>query len=804
MYSSNSFSLPATSGRRHHLFVSISIAERPLHVTVTPGTWRSGKRLDHYQCRLKSSIVSRQLIPEELREELQNGIQEVLVEGRIKEAVEGIKRMLRTMEDGEISISPYDTAWVALVEDINGSGGGPQFPASVEWIADHQLPDGSWGDGKFFQAHDRIINTLACVIALEYWGVHSDISQKGLLFIKGNISKLEEDNAVYMPCGFEVTFPSLIDLARKLSIDIQDDAPIFQEIYDRRNVKLARIPMEVLHSVPTSLLYSLEGMPGIDWPRLLRFKSKDGSFYTSPASTAYAFMQTKDDDCLRYLTSLVKKFKGGVPNVYPVDLFERIWAVDRLQRLGISRYFQSEIEECVNYVYCHWTDTGICWARNSLVHDIDDTAMGFRVLRLEGYPVSADVFNKFKRGDEFFCIAGQSDQGLTGIYNLYRACGVMFPSENVLAGAKKFSSEFLNDKRAKNDLIDKWIISKDLAGEVGYALDFPWYASLPRVETRMFLEQYGGEDDVWIGKTLYRMYNVNNNIYLELGKLDYNNCQGLHQQEWTCIQKWFKESGLRNLGILSERDLLYSYYLATASIFEPERAKERIAWAKTNALINTTKSCLSIQQYDKRTFLQEMEFCGNSSNSINGVSYKPKQTLNQALLDKLNQLSMDIISSHTGDMYKYLRQAWENWWMGLQAGSLGKEAELIVWTLIPNQSTVRYEPLNSLISHPKYQQLMDVTNRICLQCSQFQFQIQHKKDQNMDSGGGRGDLAGISSIDSSMQELVESVLTNSPGDLDSDLKNTVLTVAKSFYYTVHCNPQTINSHIAKVLFEKVP
>lgn len=39
-----------------------------------------------------------------------------------------------------------------------------------------------------------------------------------------------------------------------------------------------------------------------------------------------------------------------VPNVYPVDLFEHLWAVDRLQRLGVSRYFQPEIEECVAYV----------------------------------------------------------------------------------------------------------------------------------------------------------------------------------------------------------------------------------------------------------------------------------------------------------------------------------------------------------------------------------------------------------------------------------------------------------------------
>ena len=112
-----------------------------------------------------------------------------------------------------------------------------------------------------------------------------------------------------------------------------------------------------------------------------------------------------------------------------MDLFEPIWAVDRLERLGISRYFQQEIEECMDYVnrfffvtfqtifylkmqrgktqllhcmsndlllhnkyinpfYRHFTEEGICWARNSDVKEVDDTAMAFRLLRLHGYSVS--------------------------------------------------------------------------------------------------------------------------------------------------------------------------------------------------------------------------------------------------------------------------------------------------------------------------------------------------------------------------------------------------------------------------------
>lgn len=36
----------------------------------------------------------------------------------------------------------------------------------------------------------------------------------------------------------------------------------------------------------------------------------------------------------------------------------------------------------------YWTDYGIGWASNSTVQDVDDTSMGFRLLRLHGFNVS--------------------------------------------------------------------------------------------------------------------------------------------------------------------------------------------------------------------------------------------------------------------------------------------------------------------------------------------------------------------------------------------------------------------------------
>ncbi|KZV22536.1 ent-copalyl diphosphate synthase, chloroplastic [Dorcoceras hygrometricum] len=723
---------------------------------------------------------------------------------KIRDLVETIGSMIASMDDGDITVSAYDTAWVAMVADIGG-GGRPQFPSSLEWIASNQLSDGSWGDATAFSAHDRIINTLACVVALRSWNMHPDKSDKGICYIQENISKLGDEDEEHMPIGFEVALPSLIEIAKKLGIDIPDDSPGMQEIYARRDLKLTRIPRDILHKVPTTLLHSLEGMDELDWNKLLKLQCADGSFLFSPSSTAFALQQTKDLKCLKYLNNQVQKFNGGVPNVYPVDLFEHLWAVDRLQRLGISRYFQPEIEECVDYVHRHWTNKGICWARNSVVHDIDDTAMGFRLLRLYGYDVSSDVFKHFEEGGEFFCFVGQSTQAVTGMYNLYRASQLTFPGENILARARTFSSNFLQQKRANNELLDKWIITKDLPGEVGYALDVPWYASLPRVETRFYLEQYGGRHDVWIGKTLYRMSKVNNNTYLDLARSDYGSCQALHQQEWKSIQKWYKDCGLGEFG-LSDRSLLLSYFIAAASVFEPENSEVRLAWAKTAILMETTVSHFTGQQLSqdqKRSFVDEFEYaCGLKH--VNGQRYKTRNSLVGTLLRTLNQLSLDTLLACGRDIHQQLYHAWQKWLRTLEERgyTLIGDAELLVRTLNLSgggggRGGCGWISEELLMSHPKYKNLMKITSRVCHRLRIFQSQ----KDTN----GCVTDMGGITTdeIESDMQELVKLVLTKTSEDLDGVTKQNFLAIARSFYYAAYCNPGTINFHIAKVLFEGV-
>ncbi|CAN6312185.1 unnamed protein product [Urochloa humidicola] len=720
--------------------------------------------------------------------------------------IDQIRAKLRSMNDGDVSASAYDTAWVALVPRLDG-GEGPQFPATIQWILNNQLPDGSWGDSDLFSAYDRLINTLACVVTLTKWSLEPEICKKGLSFIDQNMWKLAAEDQEWMTIGFEIAFPSLIEIAKSLDIDFPYDHQALQCIYSDREIKMKRIPKDVMHRVPTTILHSLEGMPGLDWSKLLNLQSSDGSFLFSLSATAYALMQTGDRKCFNYIDRIVKKFNGGVPSVYPVDLFEHIWVVDRLRRLGISRYFQQEIEQCMDYVNRHWTQEGICWARNSDVKEVDDTAMAFRLLRLHGYSVSPDVFKNFEKDGEFFCFAGQSTQALTGMYNLNRASQISFPGEDVLHRAGTFSYEFLRQREAQGMLRDKWIISKDLPGEVQYSLDFPWYASLPRVEARTYLDQYGGDDDIWIGKTLYRMPLVNNNVYLELARMDFNFCQVLHQFEWKNLQKWYTENGLVDFGVAQE-DLLRDYFLAAACIYEPNRATERLAWARVAILANTISTHLR-SNLSFRKSLEHYLHCPNETKDVSWLNANGNDViLVKALLQLNDILAQEAQPIHEGPEYihKLLRSAWIEW---IREKTDIEDSTMKGSCLVHDKQTClllvqiieicagRINEIVSLTNNKNGDRIIQLTRSIC-------DSLNHKMLLSQDPKKNEEIISRVDDeIKLYMQEFSQYILRSSEKTINSKTRQTFLSIVKSCYYATHCPPHMMDRHISRVIFKPV-
>ncbi|KAK1629593.1 hypothetical protein QYE76_003908 [Lolium multiflorum] len=506
--------------------------------------------------------------------------------------INDIRAMLRSIGDGEINISAYDTAWVALVKKMDGDHG-PQFPSSINWIIQNQLPDGSWGDQAFFLVHDRMINTLACVIALKSWNIHKDKWEKGLSFIRENLWRLEDNELDdWMLGGFEITFPQLLDMAIDLGLDVPCDDPALQAIFAKRDLKLARFPKDLLHNEPTTLLFSIEGMKGLDWKRLLKLQCPDGSIMSCPAPTAYALMKTGDKKCLEFLDGVINKFKGG------------------------------------------------------------------------------GVFKNFEKDGKFYCFAGEANQSVTAMFSLYRASQVAFPGEDDLQWSETYSREFLVNRRASNNLKDKWLIPKDLPGEIGYALDLPWRASLPRIETRMYLEQYGGSGDVWIAKVLYRMFLISNDLLLEAAKADFGNFQRLCRLELHGLQEWCNRNNLA----VSPKSVLQAYFLAAASIFEPDRATERLGWARTAVLADAVSSHLrgsASTDSTREGFIAKLTG-DRRNNTQRGAKDATKSSLLNALHEHISLLAFDDASANN------LCETWKQWLMAWTSKDCEGNAALLI------------------------------------------------------------------------------------------------------------------------------
>lgn len=80
----------------------------------------------------------------------------------------------------ELSVSSYDTAWVAMVPSMDSSKY-PCFPKCLNWVLENQQLDGSWGLDPTHPLliKDSLTSTLACVFALHKWNVGQRLVNKG-------------------------------------------------------------------------------------------------------------------------------------------------------------------------------------------------------------------------------------------------------------------------------------------------------------------------------------------------------------------------------------------------------------------------------------------------------------------------------------------------------------------------------------------------------------------------------------------------------------------------------------------------
>ncbi|KAK6934735.1 Terpene synthase, N-terminal domain [Dillenia turbinata] len=467
-------------------------------------------------------------------------------------AKERIKRMFDKVE---LSVSAYDTAWVAMIPSPI-SNHAPYFPGCLEWLLENQLQDGSWGLPHHHPLliKDALSSTLACVLALKRWGVGKGHIQRGLHFVASNFASAT-DGKQHSPIGFDIIFPGMVERARDLNLVLPLRLEELEPVLQNRDLELKRCHQSNSRGSKAYLAYVSEGMGKFnDWESVMSHQRKNGSLFNSPSTTAAAFAHLHDSGCINYLHSVIEKFGNAVPTIYPLDAYGRLCIVDNLGKMGLDRHFSKEIKSVLDETYR-------CWLQEDeeIFLDIVTCAMAFRVLRANGYNVSPDPLTHFAEENQYLDSLTGRSKDTDAVLELFKASQfVVYPEDAALEKQNSWSSQFLEQELSNGS------IQASKLNEVYNVLNFPYHASLDRLVNRINLEHFEAN-------------------FLSLGVDDFNMCQSIQRQELKHLERWVIENRLDRLKFARQK-LAYCYFSAAATLFSPELSDARISWAKNGVL----------------------------------------------------------------------------------------------------------------------------------------------------------------------------------------------------------------------------
>ncbi|CAL5012615.1 unnamed protein product [Urochloa decumbens] len=231
------------------------------------------------------------------------------------------------------------------------------------------------------------------------------------------------------------------------------------------------------------------------------------------------------------------------------NVVEKLNLVDVVQRLGIDHHFDEQIATALASI--HSSDFN-----SSSLHEV---ALRFRLLRQQGFWVSADEFDKFRNEDGSFISGIVNDP--KGLLSLYNAAHLLTHGEATLEDAILFSRRHLEEIRSS--------LKPPFADQVGRALEIPLPRTLKREEAISFISEYSSVQDQTYSPSI-----------LELAKLDFNLLQHLHQKELKAFTQWWKDLS-REIGLDYVRDRIVECYFWSYTVhYEQANARARMILAK--------------------------------------------------------------------------------------------------------------------------------------------------------------------------------------------------------------------------------
>ena len=318
-----------------------------------------------------------------------------------------IAKLIDEIGPGHMASTAYDTAWAARLGDIDWE----ISSKSLAWLAENQLPDGSWGALAPMYYHDRVLCTLAAMIALTYRGRrgHDKVQiENGKLaldrIMSGATLGLQADpNGATV--GFEMIAPTLAEEAERLGIIKNQRDRILGRLSKLRTKKLSYLQGKMINRHVT-MAFSAE-MAGRDGQHMLdveNLQEGNGSVGVSPSATAYFanYIKRGDEASLKYLQNVTNP-DGGMPNVAPFDVFEIAWTLWNLSLVpGLGH--KEKLKPHLEFLSDAWMPkAGIGFASGYSVRDSDDTGLVYETLLRYGIEKDLASILAYEEEDHFRC-----------------------------------------------------------------------------------------------------------------------------------------------------------------------------------------------------------------------------------------------------------------------------------------------------------------------------------------------------------------------------------------------------------------
>ncbi|KAA8526462.1 hypothetical protein F0562_008335 [Nyssa sinensis] len=348
-----------------------------------------------------------------------------------------------------------------------------------------------------------------------------------------------------------------------------------------------------------------------------------------PSIWSHDFLESlKSDHIGEIYKKRAKKLEEEVRNMIededaePLTVLELI---DDIQRLGLGYLFEKSITRALDKV------TSSEESKKRIGESIHASSVYFRLLRQQGYKVSADLFKKFKDREGNFKTCTSED--VKGMLSLYEASYLAFEGENILDEAKVFTSMHLKEK-----------VDSSMAEQVSHAMELPLHHRVQRLEARWYIEAYGKRKDA-------------NRLLLELSKLDFNMVQSTLQRDLQDMSRWWRDVGLANKLSFSRDRLVESFFWAVGMVFEPRFGKCRKGLTKVFALVTTIDDV-----YDVYGSLDELQLFTEAVDrwDINAVKHLPDymKLCFLALYNTVNNMAYDTLKEQEKFVIPYLAKAW--------------------------------------------------------------------------------------------------------------------------------------------------